>query len=291
VKKKGHLGIILTTVLAVGTPAIVYASKLDEAGQPKPMPATPSDVIREVGFDQNLNAQLPLEAKFRNEAGNPVELRQYFGKRPVVLALVYYDCPMLCTLILNGLTSSLKVVNLDAGTDFDVLAVSFDPRETAELALAKKAEYVKEYGRPGAERGWHFLTGDAESIRQLTQAVGFKYFWDEESKQFAHASGVMVVTPDGKLSKYYYGIEYAPRDVKLGLVDASAGRIGSAVDRMLLYCYHYDPVTGRYSLAVMNLIRLLGVGTVAAIALFIVLMLRRERRGVGNALPSSPAAG
>lgn len=255
------------------------------------MPATPSDVIREVGFDQNLNAQLPLDAKFRDEAGNTVELRQYFGKRPVVLALVYYDCPMLCTLILNGLTSSLKVVNLDAGTDFDVVAVSFDPRETAELALAKKAEYVKEYGRSGSERGWHFLTGDAEPIRRLTQAVGFKYFWDEESKQFAHASGVMVATPGGKLSKYFYGIEYAPRDVKLGLVEASEGRVGSPVDRMLLYCYHYDPVTGRYSLAVMNLIRLLGVGTVAAIALFIVMMLRRERRAAGNALPSSPAAG
>jgi protein SCO1/2 len=282
---------VMTAALALAAPAVVRADEPRDAGQPPPTPATPSDVIREVGFDQNLNAPLPLDAKFRDEAGNTVELRQYFGKRPVVLALVYYDCPMLCTLILNGLTSSLKVVNLDVGTDFDVLAVSFDPRETAELALAKKAEYVKEYGRSGSERGWHFLTGDAESIRQLTQAVGFKYFWDEESKQFAHASGVMVVTPGGKLSKYFYGIEYAPRDVKLGLVEASEGRVGSPVDRMLLYCYHYDPVTGRYSLAVMNLIRLLGVGTVAAIAVFIVMMLRRERRGTGNALPSSPAAG
>jgi protein SCO1/2 len=272
--------------LALVLPLGVWADEPRDAATPGP--ATPADVIREVGFDQNLNTQLPLEAKFRDEAGRAVELREYFGKRPVVLALVYYDCPMLCTLILNGLTSSLKAVNLDAGIDFDVIAVSFDPRETAELALAKKTEYVKEYGRSGSERGWHFLTGDEESIRQLTQAVGFKYFWDEESKQFAHASGVMVVTPEGKLAKYFYGIEYAPRDVKLGLVEASAGRIGSPVDRMLLYCYHYDPATGKYSLAVLNLIRLLGLSTVAAIVLFIVVMLRRERRG---AVPSSPAIG
>lgn len=253
--------------------------RADQPGETaKRGPATPADVIREVGFEQNLNAALPLDAQFRDEAGNPVALRQYFGRRPVVLALVYYDCPMLCTLILNGLTSSLKVVNLDAGTDFDVLAVSFDPRETPELARGKKAEYVKEYGRSGAERGWHFLTGEEESIRRLTQAAGFKYYWDEESKQFAHASGVMVATPDGKLSKYLYGIDYAPRDLRLALVEASAGRIGSPVDRMLLFCYHYDPSTGKYTLAVMNIVRVLGTATVAAIGLFVFLMLRRERR-------------
>jgi len=279
-----HLGIVLGLALAM--PHAVRADQPSDTA--KRGPATPADVIREVGFAQNLDAPLPLDATFRDETGRVVELREYFGKRPVVLALVYYDCPMLCTMILNGLTSSLKVVNLDAGTDFDVVAVSFDPRETAELALAKRAEYVKEYGRPGSERGWHFLTGDEGSIRRLTQAVGFKYYWDEESKQFAHASGVMVATAEGKLSKYLYGIEYAPRDLRLGLVEASAGRIGSPVDRMLLYCYHYDPVTGKYSLAVMNLMRLLGLSTAAGIVLFIVVMLRRERRG---ALPSSPAIG
>lgn len=269
-----HLALVLSLALAM--PLAVRAEQVREAA--KRGAATPADVIREVGFEQNLNATLPLDAKFRDEAGNTIELRQYFGKRPVVLALVYYDCPMLCTLILNGLTSSLKIVNLDAGTDFDVLAVSFDPREGPELALAKKAEYVKEYGRSGTERGWHFLTGDEESIRRLTEAVGFKYYWDEESKQFAHASGVMVSTPDGKLSKYLYGIDYAPRDVRLALVEASVGRIGSPVDRMLLYCYHYDPSTGKYTLAVMNIVRMLGTATVAAIGLFVFLMLRRERR-------------
>lgn len=273
-RKSIHLVFILSLALAM--PLAVRADQPNAAA--KRGPATPADVIREVGFEQNLNAALPLDAKFRDETGNTIELRQYFGRRPVVLALVYYDCPMLCTLILNGLTSSLKIVNLDAGTDFDVLAVSFDPRETPELALAKKAEYMKEYGRSGTERGWHFLTGEEESIRRLTEAVGFKYYWDEESKQFAHASGVMVATPDGKLSKYLYGIDYAPRDMRLALVEASAGRIGSPVDRMLLYCYHYDPSTGKYTLAVMNIVRMLGTGTVAAIGLFVFLMLRRERR-------------
>lgn len=273
--RKGiHLVLVLSLPLAM--PLAVRADQPNAAA--KRGPATPADVIREVGFEQNLNAALPLDAKFRDEAGNTIALRQYFGRRPVVLALVYYDCPMLCTLILNGLTSSLKIVNLDAGTDFDIVAVSFDPRETPELALAKKAEYVREYGRSGTERGWHFLTGDEKSIRRLTEAVGFKYYWDEESKQFAHASGVMVATPDGKLSKYLYGIDYAPRDVRLALVEASAGRIGSPVDRMLLYCYHYDPATGKYTLAVMNIVRMLGTATVAAIGLFVFLMLRRERR-------------
>jgi protein SCO1/2 len=274
VRKNIHFAWVL--LFAMAMPLGARADQPNEAA--KRGPATPADVIREVGFEQNLNAALPLDAKFRDEAGSTVELRQYFGKRPVVLALVYYDCPMLCTLILNGLTSSLKIVNLDAGTDFDVLAVSFDPRETPELALAKKAEYVKEYGRSGTERGWHFLTGEEESIRRLTEAVGFKYYWDEESRQFAHASGVMVATPEGKLSKYLYGIDYAPRDVRLALVEASAGRIGSPVDRMLLFCYHYDPSTGKYTLAVMNIVRVMGTGTVAAIGLFVFLMLRRERR-------------
>jgi protein SCO1/2 len=248
------------------------------AEEPK-KPLTPADVIREVGFEQRLEAQLPLDAGFRDETGRAVTLREYAGKRPLVLALVYYDCPMLCTLILNGLTSSLKAVNLDAGIDFDVVAVSFDPRETPELAAGKKQAHVKEYGRAGSERGWHFLTGDAEAIRQVTEAAGFKYYWDEESQQFAHASGVIVVTPEGRLARYFYGIEYAPRDLRLGLVEASAGKIGSRVDRMLLYCFHYDPASGKYSLAVMNIVRVLGTATVALIVGFILVMLRRERRG------------
>jgi len=246
----------------------------------KPKPVTPADVIREVGFEQNLDAQLPLDAKFRDETGKTVELREYFGKRPVVLALVYYDCPMLCTMILNGMTGSLKAVNLDAGIDFEVVAVSFDPREGPELAAEKKQAYVKDYGRAGTEKGWHFLTGEPESIRRLTEAAGFKYYWDEESQQFAHASGVMVATSEGRLSRYFYGIEYPPRDLRLGLVEASQGRIGSPVDTILLYCYHYDPATGKYGLVIMNVIRLGGTLTVVALAAFILVMLRRERHGV-----------
>ncbi len=245
---------------------------------------TPAEVIREVAFEQKLETQLPLEVKFRDEAGREVALREYFGTRPVVLALVYYECPMLCNMILNGVTSSLKVVNLDAGVDFDVVAVSFDPRETPELAATKKQQYVQEYGRAGTARGWHFLTGDDEAIRQLTQAVGFKYFWDEGSQQFAHASGVMVATPQGRLSRYFYGIEYAPRDMRLGLVEASAGRIGSPVDAILLYCFHYDPVTGKYGLVIMNVMRLAGIATVVLLAGFIVVMLRRERHQRRSAL-------
>lgn len=248
------------------------------AGSDPPKPMTPAEVIREVGFEQKLETQLPLDLRFSDEAGQEVALREYFGKRPVVLALVYYECPMLCNMILNGVASSLKVVNLDAGTDFDVVAVSFDPRETPELAAAKKEQYVQEYGRPGTASGWHFLTGDEETIRRLTQAVGFKYFWDEESQQFAHASGVMVATPQGKLSRYFYGIEYAPRDMRLGLVEASAGRIGSPVDAILLYCFHYDPVSGKYGLVIMNVMRLAGTATVVLLAGFIVVMLRRERK-------------
>lgn len=253
------------------------------ADEPKPKPVTPADVIREVGFEQNLDAQLPLELKFRDEAGKTVALGDYFGKRPVVLALVYYDCPMLCTMILNGLTGSLKAVNLDVGIDFDVVAVSFDPRETPELAAEKKQAYVKDYGRKGSEKGWHFLTGDAESIARLTQAAGFKYYWDEESQQFAHASGVMMATSGGRLARYFYGIEYAPRDLRLGLVEASAGKIGSPVDKMLLYCFHYDPSTGKYGLTIMNVVRLMGSATVLALVAFILVMLRRERRGTLHA--------
>lgn len=253
------------------------------ADEPKPKPLTPADVIREVGFEQNLDAQLPLELKFRDETGKTVALGDYFGKRPVVLALVYYDCPMLCTMILNGLTSSLKAVHLDAGVDFDVVAVSFDPRETPELAAGKKQAYVKDYGRKGSEKGWHFLTGDADSITRLTKAAGFKYYWDEELQQFAHGSGVMVATPQGRLARYFYGIEYAPRDLRLGLVEASAGKIGSPVDQMLLYCFHYDPSTGKYGLTIMNVVRLMGSATVLALVAFILVMLRRERRGTLHA--------
>ncbi|MFN2387581.1 MAG: SCO family protein, partial [Thermoanaerobaculia bacterium] len=214
--------------------------------------------LRGVEIAQRLNQRVPLEVPFRDEAGRAVRLGDYFGKRPVVLALVYYECPMLCTQVLNGLAAALGAVSFDTGREFDVVAVSFDPRETPKLAAEKKRTYVTRYGRPGAEKGWHFLTGDAASIAALTEAVGFRYRFDPETGQFAHASAVYVLTPEGVLARYFYGIEYAPRDLRLSLVEASRGRVGSPVDQLLLYCFHYDPVEGKYGAVAMNMVRLGG---------------------------------
>ena len=208
-----------------------------------------------------------------------VTLGDYFGRRPVILTLVYYECPMLCTQVLNGLTSALSVMNFTVGKDFDIVTVSFDPGETPELARAKKAAYLERYKRDGAGEGWHFLTGEPREISALTRAVGFRYAYNAEVDQYAHASGMMVLTPDGRLSHYFFGIEYAPRDLRLALIDAGERRIGSAVDQLLLACFHYDPKSGKYSLAIMKLIRMAGIVTLAAIGGVIVLLRRRERRG------------
>lgn len=233
--------------------------------------------LRKVGIDQRLNEQIPLGLIFRDEEGREVELGKYFGTKPVILSLVYYDCPMLCTQILTGLVGSLKALKFSVGDEFTVVTVSFDARETPELARAKKEGYLTRYGREGAAQGWHFLTGDQASIDALTQAVGFRYAWDEQTKQFAHASGIMVLTPEGKLSRYFYGVEYSPKDLRLGLVEASANKIGSPVDQLLLFCYHYDPATGRYGFVIMNAIRVLGVATFLGLALLIFILKRRER--------------
>ncbi|GBC83575.1 hypothetical protein HRbin10_02725 [bacterium HR10] len=238
----------------------------------------PAPILQRVGIDQKLNAQVPLDLVFRDESGRAVALREYFGERPVILSLVYYECPMLCTLILNGLLRSLRALSFTAGREFIVLTVSFDPREGPELAAAKKRAYVRSYGRSEAERGWHFLTGEETAIRRLTEAVGFRYAFDAETGQFAHASGIMVLTPQGRVARYFYGIEYAPRDLRLGLVEAAQGKIGSPVDQLLLYCYHYDPKTGRYSMLIMNVLRLAGAATVLALGSFMLVMFRRERR-------------
>ncbi len=234
--------------------------------------------LRNVGIDQKLNEQVPLDLVFKDETGREVQLGQYFGRKPVLLSLVYYECPMLCTMILNGMLRSMRAVKLTAGEQYEVVTVSIDHRETPELAAAKKAEYVKQYGRPGAEKGWHFLTGDETSIRRLADAAGYRFKFDEKSGQFVHASGIMILTPQGKLARYLYGVEYPPRDLRLGLVEASNGKIGSPVDQVLLYCFHYDPSTGKYSLLIMNVIRALGAATVAVLGAFIILMLRRDRR-------------
>ncbi len=238
------------------------------------------EILKEIGIDQRLNESLPLDIPFRDEAGRTVALRDFFGKRPVVLALVYYNCPMLCTQVLNGLVGALNVTSLEAGRDFDVLAVSFDTRETPAMAAAKKEAYLSRYKHPAAGAGWHFLTGDAASVEALTKAVGFRYRYDEKLEQFAHASGIVVVTPDGRLARYFYGIEYAPRDLRLGLVEASAGRIGTPVDQILLYCFHYDPASGKYGPVVVNIVRLAGLATVVLIGLGILAMSRRRARAL-----------
>ncbi len=233
--------------------------------------------LRDVGFDQRLGERLPLDIELRDEEGRTVKLGDYFGRKPVVLSLVYYQCPMLCTLTLNGLSSALSVLQLDVGKEFEVVTVSFEPKDTPELAAAKKATYLKRYKRAGAEKGWHFLTGDTLSIMRLTQAVGFRYAWDERTRQWAHPAGIVVATPDGHLARYLYGVEYAPRDLRLALVEASAGKVGSPVDAVILYCYQYDPSSGRYSAAIMRLVRLGATLTLLGLGAFVVVMLRRER--------------
>jgi protein SCO1 len=233
--------------------------------------------LRGVDLKQKLGAQVPLDAEFRDEAGRTVKLNDYFGRRPVILSLVYYSCEDLCPLVLEGLVRSLRPLSSSIGNEFDVLTVSFDARDTPALAAAKKSDAVKQYSRPGAGEGWHFLTGDETAIRRLTEAVGFRYNYESDKDRFGHASGIILLTPEGKVARYFYGIEFAPRDLRLGLIEASANKIGSPIDQLLLFCYHYDPATGKYSLLITNLIRLGAAATVLALATFIALMLRRDR--------------
>jgi protein SCO1/2 len=265
--------VLLVLVLA----AAAAAGAQDAVSQrPSGPPASEKPpMLRDVGIDQRLDQPLPLDATFRDEDGRSVRLGQYFGARPVVIALVYYECPMLCTQVLNGLVSALGVVSLDAGRDFDVVAVSFDPREGPELARAKKQAYLERYARPQTAAGWHFLTGTPDAIGRLTKAVGFRYAFDKEQNQFAHAAAIAVATPEGVISRYFYGIEYPPRDLRLGIVEASAGRVGSIADQMLLLCYHYDPSTGRYGFIALTLVRIGGLLTVGAFGLFLWLERRR----------------
>jgi protein SCO1 len=233
--------------------------------------------LREIGFDQNLDKMVPLDTVFTDESGRTVKLGDYFGKRPVVMVFAYYDCPMLCTMVINGLASALDVLTLEPGKDFEIVTVSFDPRDTPATARAKKAAYIARYHNPHAAAAWHFLTGRPDSIARLTRAAGFRYVWDTETKQFAHPTGVIVLTPDGRLARYLFGIEYGPRDLRYAIVEASGGKVGSPVDSLLLYCYHYDPATGRYGLVVMRAVRVAGAGTVLALGAFIIVMVRREK--------------
>jgi protein SCO1/2 len=238
----------------------------------------PDDIIKGVEFEQKLNQQLPLELGFRDEAGQAVQLADYFDQKPVILVFAYYECPMLCTLVLNGLLTSLNELTFDVGNQFEIITVSIDPTETPELAAAKKQIYLAQYSRPDAAAGWHFLTGDQPAIEQLTGAAGFHYNYDANRGEYAHPTGIMVVTPQGKLARYFYGIDFPARDVRLGLVEAAAAKIGSPVDQLLLLCYHYDPVAGQYTMTIMNIIRLAGLTTVGAIGAVIAVFVRRDRR-------------
>jgi len=239
-----------------------------------PLPAA----LAGVDFEQRLDAQVPLDAVIRDEAGREVRLGDFFTGKPVILVLAYFRCPMLCTEVLNGLVRAMIDLPQTPGKEFEVVTLSFDPHDTADMAARKKATYLERLGRPGADRGWHFLTGDERSIRRVTDAVGFHYTYDPAADQFRHASGILVLTPAGRVSRYFYDVRYTPRELRLALVEASDGRIGSAADRVLLYCFHYDPAVGRYGPTVMNLVRAGGVVTLVLIGAMVAGLRRLERR-------------
>lgn len=234
------------------------------------------NVLRNVGFEPQLNWRLPLDLAFRDETGRNVQFRDYFNQRPVVLALVYYGCPMLCDQVEQGVVGTLRMLSFNPGRDYAVVFVSFDPRETPEMAARKKEVAMTHFRRPETAGGWHFLTGSKESVDALTKAANFRYSFDQKSGLFAHASGIMLLTPDGRISRYFYGVEYPARDVRLGLVDASAGKIGTPIDRALLFCYQYDPASARYSASILKIIRLGGVLTILGLVAGILIFRRRE---------------
>lgn len=240
-------------------------------------PQSASEVVRDVGIDQKLGSQVALELPFVDERGRDVRLGELFDRRPVVLALVYHRCPMLCSQVLDGVLRALRGITLAAGTDFDVVVVSIDPTDTSALAAKKMEATVAQYGREGGARGWHFLVGGEASIRRLADDVGFRYLYDPATKQFAHASGFFVLTPKGVVSRYFYGLEHSASDLRLALVESSEGRVGNLVDQVLLLCFHYDPATGRYGFAILNAIRLLGILTVAGLGALVWSLTRRER--------------
>lgn len=240
--------------------------------------AIQADKLKNIGIDQKLDAQVPLDLVFEDEWNHKVQLKDYIKDKPVVLALAYYECPMLCNLVLNGILQVLRVMSLEVGKDFEIVTVSFDPREHADMAAAKKKAYLDRLKKPGAEKGWHFLTGKEPEIKKLTGSVGFRYAFDDQTNQFAHASGIMVLTPEGRLSKYFYGIEYSARDLRLGLVEASHNKIGSPSDQLMLLCFHYNPNTGKYSMGVITAIRTAGVLTVLGLATMVIVFVRRDRR-------------
>ncbi|MGE5127600.1 MAG: SCO family protein [Betaproteobacteria bacterium] len=265
-----------TALLALSLAALPALAAAQMGPVPPPPRAATPGILQQVGFDQKLGGKIPLDLAFKDETGKDVKLSDYFGSKPVVLSLVYFRCPMLCTISLNGLAAALEVLSFVPGQEFNVLTVSFDPHEGPVLAAAKKKAYMARYKRSQAEKGWHFLTGSQESVDALTKAVGFRYVWDEATKQFAHPAGVVVATPEGRISRYLFGVEYSPKDLRLALVDSAGGRIGNPIDTVLLYCYSYDPKTGSYSASILGLLRIAALATVLALAGFIVIASRRR---------------
>ncbi len=287
-KLLASLGLIILTVAGVG-----FAQKNEHYNSPlysprkyDPSQATSNGIpetLKTVGIEQKLNAKVPFGAIFKDENGREVRLGEYFGKgRPVILALVYYECPMLCNEVLNGLTGSLKGISFNAGEEFDVVAISFDARENEKpnLAKNKKESYVERYNRPETAAGWHFLTGTQSEIDKVTEAVGFNYKFDEKTNQFAHAGGIIILTPEGKVSRYFYGIDYAPKDVKFGIMESSENKIGNPVDQLYLYCFHYDPSTGKYGFAILNVLRLMAVATLLGLGAMLFVFWRRNKKVV-----------
>ena len=261
----------------------LYSPRIYDPTSPVSTDGLP-DALKDIGIRQRLGEQLPMDAELTDETGNAVQLRTYFqGDKAVVLAFVYYSCPMLCNEVLNGLTASLKKLSLQAGEDFQVVAISFDPRDTPEVARNKKLSYLEKYGGSAeADKGWHFLTGEPEVVKQIADAAGFGYAWDEETGQFAHAGSIQIVTPDGKMSRYFYGIDYDSQDLKFALMEASEKTIGSPTDQLFLYCYHYDPATGKYGLAIMRVLRIAGVLTVVGMGILFSIFRFHNRRALVN---------
>jgi protein SCO1 len=279
---------LVTTVCALALAAATAAHAQNPGGLVEPGDPTSArpGILSKIAIDQRIGSQVPSDIAFVDDMGRPVKIGDYFGKRPVVLALVYYECPMLCTQVLNGLVSTLGVLNFEAGREFDVVAVSFNPKEGPGLASQKKASYIERYGRPQTAGGWHFLTGTQESITRLTDAVGFKYEYDPKIGQFAHGAAIELLTPKGTIAKYYYGIEYSPRDLRLGIIEASNEHIGTVIDDLLLFCYHYDPSSGKYGASVLGIVRAGGIATVLAFAIFLTVSLRRDHALAAPVNPS-----
>lgn len=243
-------------------------------------------ILHKVGITQNLNQQIPPDLTFRDETGKTVRIGDFFGQKPIVLSLVYFDCPALCTEVLNGELRTMNAISLGLGKDFEAVTVSFEPKDTPALAKAKRDVYIGQYGRPGAVGHWHFLTGEQQSIDALTNAAGFRYAYESSIHQYAHAAAILVLTPEGRISRYFYGVIYPGRDVRLGLVDASGGKIGTITDHALLYCYQYDPMTGKYGVVVMNVLRAAGGLTVLVLGIFMTLMFLRERKRAAGVPPA-----